>query len=369
MPLIQLEISNFRNIKRLSLKPASSGFTVICGLNGSGKTSLLEAIHVLSCGRSFRTSDANQLIQKSTDECIVHGKISAVDGAVSTFGVARRPGSTLRSRRAGLPSKLIDHAKEFPVRVISPVESNDLINAGPSKRRDFVDWGVFHVKHCHWDVLKDFNRIVKQRNAALKMKCAVAELHEWNSQFVAASLGVDAARREFYQLWWQHFKGLVEHVPLLACVKAEYLPGWDSSCLLADVLAEAMPKERVVGHGLHGPHRAELLLTVDGVAVKESFSRGQQKLLAVAMYLSQGAALFSVLGKHPLYMVDDFTSELDEHSQALLLSVLCDVEKQVIVTSLDKNPLLSLLKSHAISFECCEINSGSLHQSSVDVTA
>lgn len=368
MPLIQLEISNFRNIKRLSLKPASSGFTVICGLNGSGKTSLLEAIHMLSCGRSFRTSDVNQLIQKSSDEFIVRGEISAVDGVVA-LGVARKPGSTLRSRRAGLPSKLVEHAQEFPVRVIGPAESNDLINAGPSRRRDFIDWGVFHVKHCNWGVLKDFNRIVKQRNAALKMRCSTLELREWNSQFVVASMAVDAARREFFELWLDHFKSLVVHIPLLACVEAEYLPGWDCNRQLDEILSEAMPKERIVGHGLYGPHRAELLLLVDGVPVKESFSRGQQKLLAVAMYLSQGAALFSQLGKHPLYMVDDFTSELDEHSQALLLAVLCDGKKQVIVTTLDKNPLLRLLKSRAIDLACSEMVGGSLCESHFSVTS
>jgi len=314
----------------------------------------------LSCGRSFRTSDANQIIQKSASECVIRGEVSALGGTVSTFGVARKSDAALRSRCDGLPSRLVDHARALPVRVISPVESNDLINAGPAKRRDFIDWGVFHVKHCHWGVLKDFNRILKQRNAALKMKCSAAELHQWNVQFAAASMAVDATRKDFFQLWWQHFVSLVEQIPLLANIEAEYFSGWDSECLLSEVLAGAVAKERVVGQGLYGPHRAELLLKVDDVPVKEVFSRGQQKLLAVAMYLSQGAALFSVLGKHPLYMVDDFTSELDEHSQALLMSVLCDTEKQVVVTSLNKNPLLSLLKSRAIDFQCFDISAGNL---------
>jgi len=335
MKIQKLHISYCRNLSNISLEPALNGFSLIIGKNGSGKTSILEAISLLGGGKSFRATDLDHVIQHETPQLAVHANLIHADGLERGVGFSktRSPGKA-RAKLGGKPAKASQLAHALPIRTITPVQSSELISGGPSHRREFIDWGVFHVKHHYGDLLKRYQRIVKQRNAALKAQCSPEELQQWNEQLAEYGNDITLMRQAYLKEWIACFRALTQSIPLFNSITFEYEQGWPEQEALLVTLEQNGQKERIVGYSLYGPHRAELIIKSDAHLAKEQLSRGQQKLCAVSMYLAQGLLLKQDQGAHPLYLIDDFGSELDEDSQALLLSVLQQETAQIIITTL-----------------------------------
>lgn len=252
-------------------------------------------------------------------------------------------------------------ARILPVRIISPVETNELINAGPDIRRSFLDWGVFHVKHDYWVFVRRFNKLLKQRNAALKSRCSRTELLEWNKQFCELSYLIHESRLEYFKQWRLELQEILRISQIFNKLEVNYFAGWGANPNgnerqdnLLEILLTLEAKERELGYSVAGPHRADLILSHaqkgDGVMAKEHLSRGQQKLLAISMYLAQGEFLKKNKGYYPLFLIDDFTSELDTNSQELLLNILNPEEKQIIITALDlEHPALrKFISNHKV---------------------
>ena len=194
-----LEINNFRNLTSIKVKPIEK-FNIFYGENGSGKTSLLEAIYHLGVGRSFRTHLHNRVIQAGQDRFSVFGKI---DNDIP-IGVERSRGDSFNIRLSmKTVSSISSLAEVLPIQLIDP-SCHLLINAGPTIRRKFIDWGVFHVEHNNFLLQwRKFQRTMKQRNAALKQKNAEKEAALWNDDFVKAANAIDRLRKNYinqYQL-------------------------------------------------------------------------------------------------------------------------------------------------------------------------
>lgn len=338
MFLQHIEISHFRNLKSAMLSLPQHGLCVISGPNGSGKTSLLEAIYALTYGKSFRTSDPTQLVQNDQDNFTLFASLISNSNQETTIGVQRDRKNGIIAKCMGEPAKFSEIARILPVRVISPTEAYTLINGGPEHRRRFLDWGVFHVKHSYWGLHKKLTRIIKQKSAALKMRCSDQELLQWNQMLCEVSYALDEMRQEYINQLKQVLAEYQARLPSINTVMLEYFPGWERELGdLSTQLSTVSKQERQQGHCLIGPHRAELQLnTVFGTS-KDQLSRGRQKMLAIALYLAQGELLYREMGQHPLYLIDDFSSELDIEGQKLLVDALNLEDKQVIITTLDEN--------------------------------
>ena len=342
MHLQQIQISHFRNIESATLSLPQHGLCVISGPNGSGKTSLLEAIYALTYGKSFRTSDPTQLVQNDQNDFTLFASLISDNNQETTIGVQRDRKNGIIAKCMGEPAKFSEIARMLPVRVISPTEAYTLINGGPEHRRRFLDWGVFHVKHSYWGLHKKLTRIIKQKSAALKMRCSDQELAQWNQMLCEVSYALDELRQEYVEQLTQILAEYQAQLPSINDVILKYYPGWERELGdLSTQLSTAIKQERQQGHCIIGPHRAELQLnTVFGTS-KDQLSRGRQKMLAIALYLAQGELLNRETGQHPLYLIDDFSSELDIDGQQLLVDALNLKDKQVIITTLDeKNAVL-----------------------------
>jgi DNA replication and repair protein RecF len=341
MPALKrLVISGIRNIQSAQLDP-SPAFNLIHGKNGSGKTSVLEAIYFLSLGRSFRSHQHKPLIGDGCTEAVVYGE--TCDGV--TLGVSRTP------RRGDSPLLKLNGSKvdtfaaltqELPLQLLNS-DTFALMEGGPQERRAFLDWGVFHVKHQFLQAWRMAKRALINRNALLKRNASTAEIAPWSHELGAHSEVVARLRQEYLEQLKAHFaSGLGAELSerLGMPLSIEYFCGWDSGQDLHVLLSEHLEKERRYGHTLFGPHRADLLFTVNGKPCSEVLSRGQLKLSVSLLKISQAQLLRASTGRSSTFLVDDLPAELDRDNQAAICRHLAALEAQTFVTSIE--PALSL---------------------------
>jgi DNA replication and repair protein RecF len=334
MILGELTLRDLRCIEQaeLSLHP---GRNLVWGGNGSGKTSLLEGIFLLGRGRSFRTRNSERLVRHGQGRLVVFGRTenSGPDagGFVHAVGVEvdRREGTRARIDAAAVGS-LADLSRVFPVQVIDP-EIHKLIEEGGRRRRRWLDWAVFHVEPQFADWWVRYGRAVRQRNAALRVRGGGTK--PWDVEVAALGERISEARRgvvEQMQPYWR------EVVAGLACPVGElqYFRGWGAQHSLAEALEASRARDELRGLTHMGPHRADVLIRVGGRLAREVLSRGQQKLMAVALTLAQLRLLREVSGTTPTLLLDDPSAELDAEHLGHFVRQIAPLGCQLVITSL-----------------------------------
>ena len=334
MILSELTVHNFRCVEdaELSLHP---GRNLIWGGNGSGKTSLLEAIFLLGRGRSFRTRNSERLIRHGQDRLVVFGRIDAADrdagGLAHAVGVEvdRREGARARVDAAAVGS-LADLSRVFPVQVIDP-EIHKLIEEGGRRRRRWLDWAVFHVEPRFADWWVRYGRAVRQRNAALRHQGAATQ--PWDVEVSALGENISEARRALVERMQPHWDRVVAG---LDCPKGDlqYFRGWGAQHSLAEALVASRSRDEARGLTHAGPHRADVLIRTGGRLAREVLSRGQQKLMAVALTLAQLRLLKAVTGTTPALLLDDPAAELDHQHLAYFVREIAGLDCQLVITAL-----------------------------------
>lgn len=325
-----LKISHCRNIKsaQLTLK---SGLNVITGANASGKTTLLEAFNLLGTGRSFRTSRLNHVIQAEQSTLTIFALLRSASGINQKLGFQYKEGKR-QLRLDGNPvhsgAKL---AQLLPIQLINQ-QSFDLIDQGPSQRRKFLDWGVFHVEQSFYPVWKRYMRAMKQRNAALRQ--SIKQTEHWEQEMGASAATLHGYRQAYVESLQPLFTASVSE--MLGCddITMQYRAGWDAETPLNELLASNRDKDRELGYSRYGPQRADLVFKRDGAPARERLSRGQQKLLVSALVLGQAQLLINSTGKPGTVLIDDISAELDSNHCAKLMGVLLATGSQLVVTAI-----------------------------------
>jgi DNA replication and repair protein RecF len=330
LPLSFVRITNLRCLREveLELHPQRN---YVYGPNGAGKTSLLEGLFVLGRGRSFRTRQMRRLVRHGAEGFAVFGE-AEVDGTPRRLGVAYRAGR-LEKKIDGQPATgMAQLASLLPVHAVDP-SMHAIVEGGPSERRRFLDWGVFHVEPGYLDAWKSYRRVLSQRNAALKRSAGAAELRPWSSALAEAGAAVDASRRRYLDRLAPFVTDFGERL-LGRPLALDYRRGWAADEGLDAALAAAEPRDRQSGSTEAGPHRAEIVLRLDERRVQDEASRGQQKLTAAALILSQVAVESAERPKRSVLLIDDPAAELDARSLERLLAAIADVPAQRVFTAL-----------------------------------
>jgi len=332
MALRRLQVTDFRCLQSAALD-LDPRFSLISGPNASGKTSLLEAMYVLGRGRSFRTRRLEHLIRHGADQFVVFGEIETSDRKIPLGVEGSRSG--IHARIGGSKAQsLAELALALPVQIIDP-EVHRLIEEGPSRRRRFLDWGVFHLFHgeqfvAHW---QRYGLALKQRNAALKSGQPSAVVTAWDGDLLRYGELLTAARSRYV--------GSLS--PLAAAIgrnllgmelALSYRSGWAKDQSFAEALQQSRSHDQESGATQVGPHRAELSIRLDGVAVKDRISRGQQKLLAAALLMAQLKLFPDDAPVQPSLLLDDPAAELDDERLAGLIREVSLHSVQLIVTTL-----------------------------------
>ncbi|HET8551723.1 MAG TPA: DNA replication/repair protein RecF [Gammaproteobacteria bacterium] len=336
MTLEEFGLRDFRCFERADLR-LDRGINIISGANGAGKTSLIEAIFCLGRGRSFRTAQLASLQRHGTAGFQVFGALQT-GGRGVRLGI-ERTGGEMRPRYNGQPAdSMAVLAEALPLLVVDP-HSHRLIEGGPAVRRQFMDWGTFHVEPSFLAVWRRFRRALRQRNALLKQDAPERSLGAWNSEFIEAGEAMDDARRR----WLAQFKATLpdigSHLFDNVSIGLRYRSGWAGPSL-EEALARAADNDRERGISSVGPHRADLAVRWNGLLAQEQVSRGQQKLLAVAMLLAQADVYARAKGHGCLLLLDDPAAELDGIHLDRLLALLARSPAQIVLTGIDPTTLL-----------------------------
>jgi len=348
MTLRRVQVTDFRCLHRADLD-LDPNFTLISGPNASGKTSLLEAVYVLGRGRSFRTRRLEPLIRTGAERMMIVGEAELPERGI-TLGV-EGSADGLRARVGGdRVASLAELAWVLPVQIIDP-EIHRLIEEGPNRRRRFLDWGVFHVEHSFVENWQRYQQALRQRNAALKARQGRAAVAAWDLELVRyGELITDARRRYVEQL-----------APVAATVAAHllnlelglaYRPGWAAGTELSAALEGSFARDLDLGATQVGPHRADLAIRLEGATVRDRVSRGQQKLLAAVLLLSQIKLFPQDSRARPTLLLDDPAAELDSgHLRALLHEVRSQPLQLVVTTLQASGPELAVFGAPGRRFE------------------
>ena len=334
MHLTQLDIRQVRNLHDVKIKPGQR-CNYIFGDNASGKTSVLEAIYLLSIARSFRTTHIKHVISHDYPSLQVFARLENNNSETTALGLERSAQKT-RIRINGSDVKQVSALSSLmPVQIINP-DVHKLLEQGPKHRRQFIDWGVFHVEHDFLQAWQQFYRVLKQRNAALRKKLNKKAVTLWDEQLIQFAKMITLSRENYLSGFLPIFDKYVKKLMGLS-VQINYQRGWSSDLSYTETLNKSFEKDSYKGFTSFGPHRADLEITHNGILVQNSFSRGQQKLLVCAMRLAQISHLKKETYQQSILLVDDLAAELDIQHRQNLIELLIDTEAQLFVTATEQN--------------------------------
>ena len=339
MILERIEAENVRNIAhaRVDLCP---GLNVLSGANGAGKTALLEAVHLIIRGRSFRTRPIETMIRNGQDALTVRAIIRDRVRGQSQAGLTKDRKKNTRLRLDGVVVTNVSAiAALLPIQLLLP-DLADLVFGAPSVRRQWIDWGTFHVKHDYLSTLRAYLRSVRQRNGALRAGDSEA-IRLWGEQ--AGELGelVTEARQQYVDTISAQLAVTMATLSPELKIALHHDPGWRGESL-AKELGLHTPRDVKLGSTQAGPHRGDLRIEIvpkskqtTSQAAAQVLSRGQGKVVASAMKLVQAQHLLSEMDKPSLFLIDDAGAELDEEHRGRFFGVLRDLNYQILATTTD----------------------------------
>lgn len=342
MLIARLEGSGMRNLQPFSCRPTS--FNVLFGDNGSGKSSALEALHVLATGRSFRSKRVDGVIRHGEAALTLFALGCGQAGDEHRYGYRKARGAEPETRVDGEAASLGEIAAALPVRFIGP-GSETLLEGEPAERRGFLDWILFHVEPGYLQLWRRANRALAQRNALLRQRAASAAIRPWTRELAEASDRIAGLRQSALAELEAELTPLLPRFAFMAAISLQYvrsaLPETDAQWL------EQEARERDLGYSLCGFQRDDLRIrTADGAA-RELLSRGQKKALIYALLLAEAALVRRKTGKISVLLLDDLCSELDRHNATQVLRLVLDTGMQAFVTVLNPSDLDGLLPATA----------------------
>jgi DNA replication and repair protein RecF len=339
MQVTRLVTAGLRKFDEVTLLPGP-GINLITGDNGAGKTSLLEALHLMAYGRSFRGRVRDGLVRTGAEAVEVFVEWQEQASTRPRRAGLRHSGHSWQGRLDGEPVNQLGELCAALAVVSFEPGSHALITGSGEPRRRYLDWGLFHVEQDFLALWRRYSRALKQRNALLKTGVGGAQLDVWDHEIALSGEPLTLRRLQYLeQLQPALQRVAAELVPSLGAASLDFQPGWRRHELpLADALLLARDRDRAAGYTSVGPHRADWRVEYAGNPHRETLSRGQAKLTALSCLLAQAEDYAARRGEWPVIALDDLASELDRGHQRRVLGRLRDSGAQVFVTGTETPP-------------------------------
>jgi DNA replication and repair protein RecF len=353
MQIDRLSLTSFRNYQRLELE-LPRGVVLLHGDNAQGKSNLLEALHLLATSRSPRAGSDRELISwQAADQPMPYAQISAMvkrgGGYVALDLIATRNEGAVskRFRVNNAPKRAAEAIGTLAVTHFAPTDI-DLVSGSPANRRRFLDIMLSQVDKRYLRALQELDRVLKQRNALLRMiregQARPAELAFWDEALVEhgaivmeGRLRAVAALARRVETLHPTLAGRSERLDARYSTNAangEPLAPGDAATALRSAIPGALQREIAQGVSLVGPHRDDIALQVDGVEAAAFGSRGQQRTAALSLKLAEADFIRAETGETPVLLLDDVLSELDSRRRRQVAAA-ARATQQVIMTATD----------------------------------
>ncbi|PKF60743.1 DNA replication/repair protein RecF [Psychromonas sp. psych-6C06] len=334
MSLSKLVIHQFRNINHAELT-FNNKINIIVGDNGSGKTSLLETIYFLGLGRSFRSHLTSRIVQHDHKEFTIFSEVMQANLATPIGLQKSKNGDTTLKINGAIAKKLSDLTHYLPIQLITP-ESSTLLSGSPKNRRAFLDWGVFYHDPLFYHNWARIKRLLKQRNAALKQCKTYNELQLWDNELCLLSEKISTQRQAYFEQLLVLIKSTLNDFLPDFDISCQFFCGWDrNNKSLAEYLRDNFPRDSQLGYTTAGPQKADIRFKIGAFPVADVLSRGQLKLFVYALQLAQGLFLNSIDKKQCIFLIDDFSSELDQNKQQILAKHIAESGAQLFITVIE----------------------------------
>lgn len=336
MHIQKLDVFRVRNIQALSIFP-SPAINIIYGNNGSGKSSLLEAIYILGRAGSFRSNNMRHVINQDADELIISALITDQNEFITNLGVqftGKECEIRINQKSNCKRSELV---YSLPIQLIFP-KSYELLDGASKMRREFIDWGVFNQNETFLSIWRKYKKSLMQRNALLKTK-SFQQIKVWDNELIHYAEQVSTLRSIYVQQLELIFREMCQLFLDFDNVGFKFLKGWEEDAKLDYVLNENIEKDFRYGFTQFGPHRADFQLVINNKSAKDYVSRGQLKLLVLALKIAQVQLLQQKSSKIACILIDDLTAELDSFNRAKLLRFLAKSNFQSFITANELNEL------------------------------
>jgi DNA replication and repair protein RecF len=355
MRLEQLRMRGLRCLTDvgIALDPA---INVFVGANGAGKTSVLEAVFLLSHARSFRSGAKEALLQRGAAQLSIFAELRHADRRVCRLGLGR-DGARWEAKVDGENVAIGQLVRECAVVCFEP-GSHALIAGAAEERRRYLDWGVFHVEHEFLTAWRRYQRALKQRNSLLRSASpATDELFApWEAELAQSAHQIDQQRRTYLDLLRPKLlSSIAGLLPELGALDLRYRRGWSNELDLAQQLREQRGRDLARGHTTLGVHRADWSVTFEHAPLREHLSRGQEKLTALACMLAQAELYAEHRGEWPIVCLDDLASELDQAHQAAVVAQLTAAHAQILLTGTELPAALQGLPARVFHVEQGEL--------------
>ncbi len=330
MPIKRLKVENLRNIAAADVIFGPQ-FNFIYGINGSGKSTILEAIYMLARGRSYRSNRFGSVVRHGEAQLQIFAETEHFQS--HRIGLQKASNITKIRVDGNNIKRVSEIARITPLQIITPM-SHEILDRGPEYRKRFIEWGVFHVEHNYFKCYQQFYKALRQRNASVKV--GQTDIDNWNTSVGELGERVNKYRESYVEALSVKFK---EECRFL-CPDSHYdliwKAGWDRSKKLREVLSGSVSADIKRGFTQYGPQRADMKIVENSRSVDQTLSRGQQKMLITTLHLAQASYYKERTGLSPIVIIDDLISELDLTNQEKVLNRLLDQQCQVFITSIDK---------------------------------
>lgn len=329
-----LEITSFRNIQKARMH-LDKGVNVFYGRNASGKTSVLESLHLFSHGKSFRCADKNLLIQNGKSDFLLQLNILPFSGVSKSLRLHKPHGLPLKGSLDGqLGISIASMAKQVPAIFMGPDFHRRFLDT-PATRRKMINWLLFHVEHQFPVLWSTLEKAVKSRNHLIKQHASNASLCVWEEQIALISQNIMKTQSK----WIREIKTELDKITSAYdfTFMVDLYPGWEISQALSLALESTRINDGKRGYTSLGSHRFDLKLRTSKGDARFFCSEGESKKIAYFVIMAIATVYKNQTGKHLIFMLDDWGAELDQYHESMIADFMTSHDFQVLISTICPN--------------------------------